>query len=362
MAGNGGGWRLPITQPHRTVEDAGPMVFVGGAGDFGSGGSIVHPGDFDAQVQGAMANVAADLGRRGCSLADVVRLKAFYKSDGSRDEWALLAALRRAFDADLAPAITTHPVPQQAFDGQEIQIQAMATKGWRDGPNVRSVEAPVPDHVAALFDRPRYTRGLRAGELDFRDWLASTQDPAKKKNIREHRRRTGRIQYGEKDGKKKIIWGPYKLKVRQDILKRLLKAQTEVQKNGPDPNMELIQKQELHNIRRLWVHEEGDWEDTLPSIYNEIIGGSLNWVTDDASGLGGEEKKLISDVCNKHELNPILLMELFDVEQAHQGMAKRRGIYDKIGLVLNKDWRTREEALAELENAEQESEVEAALG
>jgi DNA sulfur modification protein DndC len=198
--------------------------------------------------------------------------------------------------------------------------------------------------------------------LDFRDWLASTQDPAKKKNIREHRRRTGRIQYGEKDGKKKIIWGPYKLKVRQDILKRLLKAQTEVQKNGPDPNMELIQKQELHNIRRLWVHEEGDWEDTLPSIYNEIIGGSLNWVTDDASGLGGEEKKLISDVCNKHELNPILLMELFDVEQAHQGMAKRRGIYDKIGSVLNKDWRTREEALAELENAEQESEVEAALG
>ena len=165
MAGNGGGWRLPITQPHRTVEDAGPLVFVGGAGDFGSGGSIAHPGDFDVQVQGAMANVAADLGRRGCSLADVVRLKAFYKSDGSRDEWALLAALRRAFDADLAPAITTHPVPQQAFDDQEIQIQAMATKGWRDGPNVRSVEAPVPDHVAALFDRPRYTRGLRAGEF-----------------------------------------------------------------------------------------------------------------------------------------------------------------------------------------------------
>ena len=196
--------------------------------------------------------------------------------------------------------------------------------------------------------------------LDFRDWLSSTQDPAKKKNIREHRRRTGRIQYGEKDGKKKIIWGPYKLKVRQDILKRLLKAQTEVQKNGPDPNMELIQKQELHKIRQLWIHEEGDWEDSLPGIYQEVIGDSLDWIVDDASGLGGEEKKLISDVCNKHELNPILLMELFDVEQAHQGMAKRRGVYDKIGSILNKDWRSREEALAELENAEQENEVEAA--
>ena len=165
MAGNESGWRLPIAQSNRTVDDAGPLVFVGGTGDFGGDGLIVHPGDLEAQIPGAMANVAGDLGKRGCGLADVVRLKAFYKSDGSRDEWAVLAALRRAFDADLAPAITTHPVPQQAFDGQEIQIQAMATKGWRQGPNVRSVESPVPDHVADRFDRPRYTIGLRAGEF-----------------------------------------------------------------------------------------------------------------------------------------------------------------------------------------------------
>ena len=81
---------------------------------------------------------------------------------------------------------------------------------------------------------------------------------------------------------------------------------------------------------------------------------------DDVAGLGGAEKKLLTEICDKHGLTPLLLTELFDVEQAHQGMAKRRGVYDKIGSILNKDWRTREEALAELENAEQESEVEAA--
>ena len=165
MAGNGSGGRLPVDQAHRVVDDAGPLSFVGGAGDFGADGRIAHPGDFDAQVEGALANVAAALGARGCGLADVVRLKAFYKSDGSRDEWAVLAALRRAFDADLAPAITAHPVPLQPFDGQEIQLQAIAAKDWRNGSDIRSVEVAVPDAVAGLFDRPRLTRGLRAGEI-----------------------------------------------------------------------------------------------------------------------------------------------------------------------------------------------------
>ena len=70
---------------------------------------------------------------------------------------------------------------------------------------------------------------------------------------------------------------------------------------------------------------------------------------DDAAGLGGAEKKLLTEICGKHELNPLLLTELFDVEQAHHGMTRRAGIYDKIGRVLRKDWRSREEALAELE-------------
>ena len=165
MTGNETGWRLPISQSNRTVDDAGPLIFVGGAGDFDDQGPIAHPGDLDAQITGALANVAADLTRRGCTLADVFRLKAFYKSDGGRDAWALLAALRRAFDVDPAPAITLQPMPLQPFEGQEIQLQAIAAKGWRHESDLRVVEAPVPDRAAALFDRPRHTVGLRAGEL-----------------------------------------------------------------------------------------------------------------------------------------------------------------------------------------------------
>ena len=165
MVGTASGWRLAISQSNRTVDEAGPLVFVGGAGDFSDDGMIVHPEDFDAQIIGALANVVADLGQRGCGLADVFRLKAFYQSDGSRDAWGLLAALHRAFDLDPAPAISLQPMPLQPFAGQTVQLQAIAAEGWRDNADLRVIEAPVPDRVGYLFDRPRHTVGLRAGEL-----------------------------------------------------------------------------------------------------------------------------------------------------------------------------------------------------
>ena len=184
--------------------------------------------------------------------------------------------------------------------------------------------------------------------LEFRDWLTATQDPEKKGEIREHRRRTGRVEFGEKDGKKKIIWGPYKLSFRQEIIRRLLEVQNAVRQQGPDPSIELIGKGELHKIRQLWIHDEGDWEDALPKIFESVVGEPVEWLINDAAGLGGAEKELLTEICAKHDLNPTMLTELFDVEMAHQGMSRRAGIYDKLGSILRKDWRSRDEALREL--------------
>ena len=44
------------------------------------------------------------------------------------------------------------------------------------------------------------------------------------------------------------------------------------------------------------------------------------------------------------------MRELLDVERSHAGMSRRSGIYDKIDSVFNKDWRSRDEVLAEVEN------------
>jgi enamine deaminase RidA (YjgF/YER057c/UK114 family) len=162
---DGSGWRLPIARDHRTSATAGPLVFVGGAGDFDRQGRIRNPEDFEAQLRGALDNVAAALADRDCGLADVVRLKGYYSSDGSRNEWAVLAALACAFEDAPAPTISLLPVPLQPFAGQTIQLQAIACPGWRTGPNIRAVEAAVPADAASLFDRPAVTRALRAGEV-----------------------------------------------------------------------------------------------------------------------------------------------------------------------------------------------------
>jgi DNA sulfur modification protein DndC len=189
--------------------------------------------------------------------------------------------------------------------------------------------------------------------LDFRDWLVSMQNPELKESIREHRRRTGRIEFFEPKneiGKKGIVWGPYKFEVRKQILRRLLTVQTEVRRNGPDPNVSLIQSGELHKIRQMWLHDEGDWGDSLPAIYREATNEDLDWLVDDYSGLGGEEHEILTTLAYRHGVPPGILVELFDIEQQHQGMNKRAGIYGKIDAVLNKDWRSREEALSELSN------------
>ena len=118
-------WTLPLDHPHRIAGRAGRYVFVGGAGDQDSTGAIRHQGDLAAQIAGAIENVAAALDSEGCTLADVVRLKAFY-SGPDADEWAVLAALTNAVAGDPPPAITTNPVPLQPWPGQLVQVQAIA--------------------------------------------------------------------------------------------------------------------------------------------------------------------------------------------------------------------------------------------
>lgn len=183
--------------------------------------------------------------------------------------------------------------------------------------------------------------------LELREWLMATRDPEDKHKYREHRRRTGRIQFMKSGEGMKIIWGPYKMEVRKDILKRLLQAQKHVQERGPVRGATLITEAELRKIRQVWRFEEGDWGDSLPRIYREVFGQDLQWTEEDWSGMGGMEQTILSAVCAEHNLPERLLTELFDAERKRYGMSRRTGIYDEIDSVLKKDWRSREAALAE---------------
>ena len=158
-------WRLPIPQPHRVAASAGGLSFVGGAGDFDHEGRIRNPGDLEAQIAGSLRNAADALATESASLDDAVRVKAFYRSDGTQDEWSIIAAIARAFEHAPLPAISVLPVPLQPFADQEVQIQLIANRGWREGSQVRVDTRPIPATVRDRFTGDSITSALRAGEL-----------------------------------------------------------------------------------------------------------------------------------------------------------------------------------------------------
>jgi DNA sulfur modification protein DndC len=179
--------------------------------------------------------------------------------------------------------------------------------------------------------------------LEFRDWLATTQEPDIKPQQREYKGRDGRIKITP-DGK--VRYRTYRLEFSKGMLRRLLLAQREVQQT--DPDFVLISEEEIREIRRIWMSERQDWEDTVPSIYAEVNGRPLMLEQDDVSTPGRMEAELLDQITAKHDLPLRLVQKLLDMEWQHYGMRRRTSIHSAIEKVLREDWRTLEEARADV--------------
>jgi DNA sulfur modification protein DndC len=182
--------------------------------------------------------------------------------------------------------------------------------------------------------------------LDFRDWLAETIDPAKKREYRDIKGRDGKVKQ-KKDGT--LAARTYTLETSKLALRKLLEAQRSIQKYGPDSSATLIDEDELHEIRRLWRTERQDWEDCVPILYREINGCDLDWRTDDNGHFDSEQKSLLSQLCEQSELPFDLLARLLEAERRSDGMARRAGIQKAISSVLAEEWRPEEEILTEMQ-------------
>jgi DNA sulfur modification protein DndC len=179
--------------------------------------------------------------------------------------------------------------------------------------------------------------------LEYRDVLASTQDPAVKSQVRQLKRRDGQIMW-KRDGVG-VVHGPYKLQVRKDLLRRLLEVQQRVRTDGPNPREELITVGELQTIRRLWRLESQDWEDAVPRIYREATGQDLDWLKDDQTAFTGEDRAILEEVCARNEVPSAMVAKLLDIERAVHGMSRRASVHQRIAAVLEEDWRSEEEIL-----------------
>jgi DNA sulfur modification protein DndC len=180
--------------------------------------------------------------------------------------------------------------------------------------------------------------------LGFRDYLAMTVEPDRKREFRDIKGRDGRVIL-KKDGTPAAR--TYKLQVSKEMLQRLLTVEKEIRNNGPDPRAALISEEELHEIRRIWRTERQDWEDTVPTIFRQVNGYDLEWPSDDDGEFGTDQKRLLSNICAEYDVPFDLLAKMLEVERRGNGMARRSGIQKSLSTVLSQEWRSEQEIVEE---------------
>ena len=182
--------------------------------------------------------------------------------------------------------------------------------------------------------------------LEFRDWLAESQNPEVKPDTREFRGRNGRVKIS-KNGN--ILWRTYTLDFCKDALRRLLETQAKVHEH--DPDFDLVSEGELRAIRRLWITERHDWEDSLPRIHCEATGLDWHWERDDAGAPGRAEAHSLAEAAERHDVPLDLLQQLVSAEWLHYGMRRRARIHKQIAGVFDQDWRSLDEVQAQAAQA-----------
>jgi hypothetical protein len=118
--------------------------------------------------------------------------------------------------------------------------------------------------------------------LELRNELDNPDD----RSLRDFRRMNGHVQLFHD----RTIPGPYTKASREHWLRRVLEAQEQARGEGPPEfrNLKLITMDELHEIRRIWLNEKHEFDDSLPRIFQEVTGQEkqLGLLKDDLERLG----------------------------------------------------------------------------
>ena len=198
--------------------------------------------------------------------------------------------------------------------------------------------------VCTLVDEDKSMQAMIRNDQD-KDWmeplldLRNELDPKREeREARDFRRMSGlvqlyyrRVEKDSPDREQALIPGPYVQEKREYWLRRLLEAQTAVRSLGPAivRDIQLVSSAELEEIRRIWVFEKHEIEDSLPRIFEEATGVTYAGPTQlEEQGLfGAEEVRLLKEVCGGDRLQYELLRELINTEQQFRTKMSRRGIF-----------------------------------
>lgn len=179
--------------------------------------------------------------------------------------------------------------------------------------------------------------------LEFRNEFGNEEGDRERRGFR---RMKGNLQgnYG------KLFHGPYKKEVREQWLEKLLNIQLDINTNGPEEfsDLELITIPELKTIRRIWVNEKHEFDDSLPLIYERVMGKSFEdpeWIHNDSFGI--DEWEILKQVCKKmypeEELAFEMMYTLIDIENKASDVNRRKNILEDINATICKTFYKNEE-------------------
>ncbi|MCJ8279161.1 MAG: DNA phosphorothioation system sulfurtransferase DndC, partial [Rivularia sp. ALOHA_DT_140] len=205
--------------------------------------------------------------------------------------------------------------------------------------------------------------------LDFRRKL----DAEENRERRDFRRRNGNVQLYERnipDEEISIepIPGPFVKEAREDWLRELLELQQTLRRTAPETmrDITLITLEEMSEIRRIWLEERHEFDDSLPRIYREVTGEKFIDPRPGAgySLLGSDEWAVLEEVCDKDPMHLELMANLLDTERQYRKKTRRVGIYDALQKCFETSSINPEEAIKnahfkrDLKNAAGEGDIE----
>ncbi|QLE55596.1 DNA phosphorothioation system sulfurtransferase DndC [Nostoc sp. TCL26-01] len=185
--------------------------------------------------------------------------------------------------------------------------------------------------------------------LDFRKEL----DAEETRDRRDFRRRNGDVQLYERNLESEIsiepIPGPYLKEAREDWLRKLLRVEKQIRQTAPENmrDITLISTEELSEIRRIWLEERHEFDDSLPRIYQEVTGEKFKDPRPgaDLNLLGSDEWAVLEEICADDNMHLELVSKLLSTEWQFRKKTKRVGIYDTLEKCFNTSSRSAEEAI-----------------
>lgn len=166
--------------------------------------------------------------------------------------------------------------------------------------------------------------------LEFRNEFGNTDG--------DRERRSFRRMNGEIRGSYHMLYhGPYKKEFREEWLRKLLQIQKEINIYGPEEfrSLELITLPELQAIRRIWVFDKHEFDDSLPEIYSSVTGRDFEdpmWIRSETFGKDEWEilKRTCSEMYPDEELAFEMMYSLLDIENRATSLNQRKGILDHL--------------------------------